>query len=138
MSDANKAVVRRWFDEGLNEKRLEAINELFAEAYVWHGPGEVLVNGQTGLRELAQSYLTAFPDLRLTIEHQVVEGEYVVTRVTARGTHNGPFGEIAPTGKTVAVTSIQISRLEAGKIVEDWQQFDELGMMRQIGAVPPA
>ena len=45
MSDANKAVVRRWFDEGLNEKRLEAINELFAEAYVWHGPGEVIVNG---------------------------------------------------------------------------------------------
>ena len=81
-------------------------------------------------------YLRAFPGIRVTVEDQVAEGETVVTRFTARGTHNGDLGGVAPTGKEVTVAGISIDRFEGGKCVEQWQSFDELAMMQQIGAIP--
>ena len=137
MSDANKSVVRRWFKEGMEKGNLDISDELFADAYVLQMPG-VTATGPEGLRELATSYRTAFPDLQFTNFDQMAEGDRVVSKWTAQGTHSGPLDGIAPTGKSVTVTGITISRLEGGKVVEDWQNFDELGMLRQIGAVPPA
>jgi predicted ester cyclase len=138
MSESNKAVYRRWIEEGINKKHVDLVDECVAEGYVFHGPGNVTANGPAGLRELVTGYLTAFPDLHITIDDLVAEGEKVVLKVTARGTHKGPLGDIAPTGRSVTITSINFTRFEGGKMIEDWQEFDELGMMRQIGAVPPA
>ena len=138
MSEANRAVVRRWFNEIYNKKRLELMNELHAETYVWRGPGGVTVTSRDEMRELIGGYVAAFPDIHWTVEDQMADGDQVVTRWTARATHSEPFEGIAPTGNSVTFTGITISRLENGQLVEEWENFDELGMMRQIGALPAA
>jgi predicted ester cyclase len=81
-------------------------------------------------------YLTAFPDLHLTIEDLIAEGDKVVDRQTARGTHQGTFMGIPPTGKQITVTAMNISRIVGGKIVEHWVELDTLGMLQQLGVVP--
>jgi steroid delta-isomerase-like uncharacterized protein len=81
-------------------------------------------------------YLAAFPDTRMVIEDQVVKGDEVVTRWTATGTHKGELMGMPPSGKHVRVAGITIDRLEGGKIVEYWSSFDQLGMLRQLGAIP--
>ena len=78
-------------------------------------------------------YLTAFPDLRMTIDDLIAEGDKVVTRWTGRGTHRGDLAGIAPTGKTATVTGIIISRFAGNKLVEDFESFDEVAMLRQLG-----
>ena len=138
MSEANRAVVHRWFDEVYNKKRLELMNELHAETYGWRGHGGVTVTSRDEMRELIGGYVAAFPDIHWTVEDQMADGDQVVTRWTARATHSGPFEGIAPTGNPIMFTGITISRLENGQLVEEWENFDELGMMRQIGAVPAA
>ena len=76
--------------------------------------------------------------MKLTVDDQIAEGDRVVTRFTVHATHQGPFGDISQTGNPVTVTGVLITRFMGGESVEDWQSFDELGMLRQIGAVPPA
>lgn len=136
MSEANIAIVRRWFDEVYTEKRLELMNELHVESFVWRGPGGVTVTSREGMREMIAVYVAAFPDIHFTVEDQMSDGDRVVTRWSARGTHHGEFGGVPPTGNAVTFTGITISRLENGRLVEEWEHFDELSMMRQIGAVP--
>ena len=109
-----KAVVRRWFDEDMEKGNLDFIDELFAEAYLFRMPGVTATNPE-GLRELATSYRTAFRDLQFTNFDQMADGDRVVTRWIARGTHSGALDGIATTGNSVAVTGIPISRLEGGK-----------------------
>ena len=138
MSDTNKSIVRRWFDEIYTKKRLELMDELHAAAYTWRGPSGVTVTSRDGMRELLGVYFSAFPDLHFTVEEQMSEGDQVVTRWSARGTHSGEFDGIAPTGSSIVFTGITISRLENGRLVEEWESFDELLLMRQIGAVPTA
>ena len=81
-------------------------------------------------------YRSAFPDMQLTIEDQIAEGDKVVTRWTARGTHQGELMGIPPTGKQATVTGITVGRVANGKFVESWSNFDALGMMQQLGVVP--
>jgi len=80
--------------------------------------------------------LTAFPDLHVTVEDMIAEGEKVVVRVTMRGTQQGAFGSIPPIGKQVAVSTIDMVRIEGGKIAEEWGIDDMLGMLQQLGLVP--
>ena len=82
------------------------------------------------------AYRDAFPDLKLTVEEQIAEGDLVVTRWTARGTHQGELMGMAPTGKQATVTGITIDRLENGRIAESRTNWDALGLMQQLGAVP--
>ena len=138
MSDANKAVARRFYEEGVNKGNLDLFDELFAPNYVYHGPGGREARGPAGVKELVGMYLGAFPGMQGSIEDQVAEGDRVVTRLTVRGTHKGDLGGIAPTGKEVTVTIINIARFDGGKFAESWENFDELGMMQQIGAIPAA
>ena len=137
MSDANKAVVRGWLEETMEKGNFDIVDELFAETYVFRMPGAT-ATGPGEMRELATSYKTAFPDMKITIDDQIAEGERVVTKWTAQGTHQGSLGDISPTGNSVTMTGVLITRFVDGKPVEDWQNFDELGMLRQIGAVQPA
>ena len=96
------------------------------------------VNGPKGLIEAARGYRDAFPDLRMTADQSIAEGDYVATRWTGRGTHKGELFGIPATGKEATVTGISIDRWADGKIVESWTNWDTLGLLQQIGAVPAA
>jgi steroid delta-isomerase-like uncharacterized protein len=129
----NKAIVRRW-NEAINTRDVKVLDELASSNYVLHTPG-----GARGLEDLKRSMPTArsaFPDVRITIEDEVAEGDKVVVRYTIRGTHKGEFMGIAPTGKLVTWTGTSIYRIENGRIAEDWFNHDNLGMMQQLGAIP--
>ena len=97
-------------------------------------PGQA--QGRQGTLELFTMLRTVFPDLRITVEDIVAEGDKVVSRGTFSGTHKGEFMGIAPTGKQITVGLIEIVRIVAGKMVEHWNVVDNLGMMRQLGVVP--
>ncbi len=132
-TEQNKAVVRRW-EECVNQGNLDVVNEFVAPTFVWHGPGGE-VSGPEGLKQRIRVILTAFPDLQMTFEDQFGEGAKVVTRYTARGTHNGPLPGIPPTGKQATFTGIFISHMAGGQIAEEWENFDQLGLLQQLGVI---
>lgn len=137
MSEENKALTRRYFEEVFNERNLQAVDELYATDYVLHDPAlPQEAQGLEGARRATDMYLQAFPDVRTTVEDQVAEGDKVATRWRAVGTHQGELMGIAPSGNRVVVTGIQVDRISGGKIEETWANYDALGMMQQLGAVP--
>jgi steroid delta-isomerase-like uncharacterized protein len=134
-TEENKALSRRLIEEVWNQGKLAVIDELVAPNYVDHDPTGP-IHGPEGFKQFVSMYLTAYPDTHFTIEDQIAEGDTVVTRWTARGTHKGPLMGIPPTGKQVTVTGISIGRVVNGKTVEGWSNYDTLGMMQQLGVVP--
>ncbi len=139
MSEENKALLRRVTDEVFNQGNLDVVDELFAPNYVLHDPGIPggELRGTEGFKQQWVSmFRTAFPDLQLSVEDQVAEGDEVVTRYTGRGTHRGELMGIAPTNNEVVVSGIIMSRVSGGRIEEEWNNFDALGMMQQLGVVP--
>jgi predicted ester cyclase len=88
------------------------------------------------VKQFVDTYRTAFRGARITVEEQIAEGDTVATRWTGRGTHEGELMGIAPTGKETTVTGLTISRLRNGKVVEEWTNWDTLGMLVQLGAAP--
>jgi steroid delta-isomerase-like uncharacterized protein len=138
MSEENKALVRRYFFEEIWVKgNLDLIDELLTTDFVRHGPTatEGEVRGQEGFESLVSMYRNALPDLRVPIEDQIAEGDRVVTRWTARGTHQGELMGNAPTGNQATVTGILVDRISGGKIEEEWADYDTLHLMQQIGGV---
>ena len=136
MSEENKALARRWADI-FNQDNLDLVNEIYAPDVVGHDPAMPEdIRGVEGAREFYSMYRSAFPDTEITVEDQVAEGDKVVTRWTARGTHQGEVMGVQPSGNRVEVMGITISRIEGGKIAEEWDIYDALGMMQAIGAVP--
>ena len=134
----NETIARRVLDEIFGQGNLDAADELFAPGFVGHQPGGELVNGPQGIKDMAGMYRAAFPDMQMTIEDVIASGDQVVTRWSARGTHQGELQGIAPTGNQVTVTGINLARIENGQIVEEWENFDQLGMMQQLGVIPAA
>ncbi len=137
MSEENKALARRSIEEIWNKGNLAAADELVAPNHVTHDPA--IPNpgrGPEATKQQASMYRTAFPDLQVTIDELIAEGDTVVTRWTVRGTHKGDLMGIAPTGKQVTITGINISRIAGGKAQEDWSNWDTIGMMQQLGVVP--
>ncbi len=135
--EENKAIVRRVNDEVWTKGNLDAIDELIADDFVTTVVGAPeQIRGPGGFREFVSMYRKAFPDLRLTIDDQIAEGETVVTRWTATGTHEGELMGIPPTGKQATTTGININHVSGGKLVDGWGIFDQLGLLQQIGAVP--
>jgi steroid delta-isomerase-like uncharacterized protein len=134
----NKRISRRIAEEGFSQGKEDVFDELVAENFVNHDPSAPpdLPSGREGLKELARFYRSAFPDAQLTIDDQVAEGDRVVTRYTARGTHRGDFAGVPPTGKQVTVTGITIDRIQGGQIVESWNEINQLTMLQQLGVVP--
>ena len=137
-AEENKSVSRRVADEIFSGGNLDLADELYAPDYVLHDPmlPEDLY-GPEGLKRYAAMTLGAFPDARVTVEDQVAEGDKVVSRWTAAGTHTGDLMGIPPTGRRIEVSGITINRFSGGKIAEDWYQSDDLEMMRQLGVMPP-
>src|SRR4051794_98927 len=128
-SEENKATVRACF-ENASQGNFEALDEIVAPDYVVH-PEEA--RGPDGLKEMVERYRTALSGLRVTIDQQLTEGDHVATRFTIRGTHDGDLMGAAPTGKDVAFTGITISRCQDGRIVEEWEITDTVGLLGQIG-----
>ena len=136
--DNNEAVIRRWI-EAYNERDLEAEADVLAPGFVAHVPAAPgPLKGLEAWRRFSGPFAEAFPDLRLTVEDVVSEGEKVAARVAFRGTHRGgEFQGIRPSGKEVAFSSIELNRVVGGKVEEHWVELDLLGLMQQLGAVPP-
>lgn len=139
-TEQNKALARRFFDEVCNARKLEVANELFSAGHTYTDPGVPgIPAGPEGQKQLISTYQTAFPDARWQVEDMVAEGDKVVTRWTGRGTHKGVLQgnpPIPPTGKQVTVPGVWIHRIAGGKIVETWNVWDTLGMLRQLGVIP--
>ncbi len=136
MSESNKAVVRRLFEEVWNKGNLQVADELFSPTYSHHDPSTPDVGrGPEGEKKRATLYRNAFHDFRMTVEEIIAEGESVTARWSSRGTHKGELNGIAPTGKQISITGMSIARFAGGKIVEGWVNWDALGLMQQLGVV---
>src|SRR5688572_3889511 len=131
-----KALVQREM-EMFSTGDLSIADEIYSEEYVGYDPAQPEpIRGIEAAKAEVAGYRAAFSDLTVTLDHQVVEGDYVATRWTARGTHDGELFGVAPTGNSVSTSGITIIRVADGKIVEDYTQWDALGLMQAIGAVP--
>ena len=139
MSEENKALLQRAYEQIFNQGNLNQIEEFFSADFVDHEaplPGMEGLEGIEVLRQFVKVSRDAFPDLQFTAEDMIAEGDKVAARYTMRGTHQGEFMGVAPTGNQIEVTGIDIVRFEGGKMVEHWANSDELGMMQQLGLVP--
>ena len=135
-AEDNKTIVRRLLEEPWTGNP-EIIDEYVDANYVGYDPSQPEpLRGPQAVKEFVQTYLSAFSDARITVDHQFAEGDMVATRWTGRGTHDGELMGIAPTGKQVAVAGLTISHVENGRVVEEWTNWDTLGMLQQIGAAP--
>jgi len=133
--ERNKQVFRRLIEEGFSLGNLEVLNDVFASNFVEHQDGFVPPNVE-GVKGAIVSLRTAAPDLKLTIEEIIASGEKTWARITARGTHRGPFMGRPATGRSFAITVIDICRFENGQVVEHWGVADRLSMMAQLGLLP--
>lgn len=138
-TEQNKALVRRFYAE-IDAGNIDAMDELVAEDYVDHNPAPFpnLASGREGLKQAFRIFWTATPG-RHEIEDQVAEGDKVVTRLTAHGRHEGDLpGPLPATGREIRETGVAIHRIANGQIVEHWSDRDDLGLMQQLGVIPPA
>jgi steroid delta-isomerase-like uncharacterized protein len=135
MSEENKALARRGWEEVVNEKNLDALEEFYAPDVVWHELAQD-IQGLEQARQFASTFFEAFPDIRITVEDMIAEGDKVVTRYTIRGTHKGEFFGVPPTDRQIALEGITIHRFAGGKIVEEWERYDNLGLLQQLGLAP--
>jgi steroid delta-isomerase-like uncharacterized protein len=134
--DESKALYRRWFEDVVSEGDLALADELLADDYMMHFPGIDQPVDREGHKQLVMMFRTAFPDWVETVEDIVAEGDRVVIRVTGRGTHEGDFQGIPPTGRRLTTTGVGIARIVNGRIAETWAEYDALGHMQQLGAIP--
>ena len=134
MSEQNKAIMRRIYDEVFSNGNLAVVDELVVKDVIEHEEGP---QGSEGLKQTVTMFRTAFPDLQFSVEDMIAEGDKVVSRITMRGTHKGEFMGIPATDKTFAVQAIDIIRFANGKAVEHWGLSDSAAMMKQLGVAPP-
>ena len=132
-----KAFIRRWFEEVWNKGREEAIDEMFAEDGVAYGLADETgapLRGASGFKPFFRNFRGAFPDIEVTVEDTIAEGDRVAARCTVRATHAGDTLGMAATQKPMEITGICIVRISDGKIVEAWNNFDFMSMFQQLGA----
>jgi steroid delta-isomerase-like uncharacterized protein len=136
MTEANKTVVRRLIEEAMNKPNDRVVEELIDPRFVAREQEEMRMLGVEGFKELLGVYRTAFPDMRLTIEEIVAEGDKVITWATFTGTHQGPLQSLPATGRSVKVKDVDLFVVRNGKIVESRTNFDQWGLMKQLGVIP--
>ena len=135
--DRNAATYRRWFDEGCSRGNVDLVNELYAPDYVSHSLGPDLPPTREGLTTFIRALREGMPDLACPVEEVVAEGDRVAGRFSLRGTHGGTLLGIPATGKPVDVGAMVLARFDnTGKWLEDWAVWDQLGLLRQLGAIP--
>jgi steroid delta-isomerase-like uncharacterized protein len=133
--EANEQLLRRFYDETVNQRRLDMVDEIVAPDFVINGQPI----GSEGIRQAAVWVRSVFPDLRVTVEDVVAERDRVVTRFTARATHRGEFLGVPATGEAVTLSGVHVDRVAHGRIAERWETVDLLGLLQQLGATiqPP-
>ena len=134
-TEENKAqALRSW--EIVNQRNPHLIEEIYPPDFVWHEPeGDII--GYEQAKQFVSTFFTAFPDISITVEDAIAEGDQVATRYTISGTHQGETEEFgSPTGKQMELRGINIHRFEDGKIVEEWEVYDNLSVLQQLGLVP--
>jgi steroid delta-isomerase-like uncharacterized protein len=132
--EQNKAIVRDYLNEVVNKGNMAAFDIFFSEDAVFNEAGNVREQFVARMRAIR----SAFPDHHLTIDDQIAEADKVVTRVTFRGTHQGPLNGVAASGRQVEWSSIAMDRIANGKVVEMWHVQNTAALMQQLGATPPA
>lgn len=134
--DANKKIARQSF-EAIDKNDFDSYEKITdTKKFKFHFPGfEKPLNYEATVK-LNKEYNAAFPDTKATIELQIAEGDYVLTKVTYNGTNKGEFQGIPASGKKIKVTGMALQHIVNGKIVEEWDEMDSLGMMQKIGAIP--
>ena len=135
--EENKTLGRRSVEEIWGKGNLDAVDELYADDFVWHWAPPGVASNREGYKQFVTASFAAFSDVRCPVEDILAEGDKVVVRWIWRATHKGEYMGIAPTGKQITMTGISILRIAGGKIAEEWGEMDMLGMMQQLGAVPP-
>ncbi len=138
LTEENKSIMRRFYEEVMNQKNLAAIDDFLAPNFVNHSASQL---GLTGggiehVKQYVSMVLKVFPDLHYTVEDLIAEGDKIVARITVSGTQQGAFMGIPSTGKHVTISDIEIFRITNGKAVENWVQVDFLGLLQQLGVVP--
>lgn len=138
MSEENKALLRRWFDEVWNKGRADAIDEMFAEDGIAHGLSDVAkesLKGPTDFKPFHTAFRGAFPNIEVVVEDMVAEGDKVAARCSVRGTHTGDQLGVVASRAPVTFTGMVIVRVKDGKIAEAWNNFDFMTMNKQIGVL---
>ncbi len=135
--EENKRLHRRFYEEVINCKRLDAVDDLIAATYKSHAL-PCSSTGREGLRALVYSFLAAFPDARVSVDDQVAEGDQVISRCTFRGTQMAQFHGIPPLGQPVTVQIVDIARFQDGKCIERWGGLDQFSFWQQLGVIRPA
>lgn len=129
-----KQLAERLIEEVWNRGDMGVVDELVDDEYISHSSG---ARGSEGYKKFFADLRRAFPDIHFTMEDKIAEGDTVVVRWTARGTHQGEYQGIPPTGRAGVITGIEVARFADGKKVESWGEFDRLGIMQQLGVIPP-
>jgi steroid delta-isomerase-like uncharacterized protein len=135
-AEANKALIRRYYEELWNRWDLAVADEIIADDLTFRGSLAVTVRGRDGFKQYVALVRSAFPDFHNTIEELVAEGDRVAARLKYRGTHQGDLFGMAPTGRKVSYAGAAFFRITEGKIVNGWILGDILGLLRQLGALP--
>ena len=134
---ANKALIRRFFEEVWSTGDLSRRDAFLNAGYRGHMAGAAEPIDRDGWAAWFQGFRAAFPDARFTVEDMIAEGDRVAARLTMRGTHLGPLNGVPPTGRAVVVSGMSIERVADGRIVEGWNENDALGLLQQLGVLPP-
>ena len=135
-TEENKALVRRLIEEVVNSHNLAAVDQFYAPNVVVHN-SSLTLQSREAVRQFFAMFFTAFPDTSFTIEDQASEGDTVVARHTLRGTNQGNYLGIPPTGKQVTVPGMSMFRIANGMVIEQWTNADDLGALQQLGVLPP-
>lgn len=130
----NKAIYRRYIQQVFNEGRVDLLDELLAPSYVYHEAPPGRLPGTEGIKQAVSMFRAAFPDLEITIDDQIAEGDKVCSRATTRGTHQGEIFGIPATGEVVTMTGMTIVRIVEGRITDSWVKNDVMGLMNQLDA----
>jgi len=136
MSEQYKMAAQNLIEKGFNQKELSAFESYFSTNLKDHALPPGIPEGFEGRRMFYSAFLAAFPDLHVHIEDTLAEGDKLVMRWSAHGTHTGELMGIPPTGKQVSVGGTAIDRFENGQSVEHWEIFDQVGLMQQLGVIP--
>jgi steroid delta-isomerase-like uncharacterized protein len=136
-TDQNKVIARRIVDESWTKHNPSILDGIFSNDAVLHDPqNPTVAKGPQGAKSTLARYLRAFPDLKITIEREIADGDYVVQHLRASGTNTGEFNGMPATGKNTSVTGVMTSKIKDGKVIEAWSLFDSLGLLQQLGVLP--
>jgi steroid delta-isomerase-like uncharacterized protein len=136
-TDHTDSLIQQLFEEAFNQGHLDVVDEVLTPDYFTHNAFGGTPNGPKALKWLITMFRTAFPDLHCTIEDEITQGNKVAVHWTMCGTHRGLFLGNPPTGRQIEVQGMIFGRIENGRIVEDWTLIDQIGILQQLGLVPP-